>query len=203
MPYWICKICQYLRLYMKTICWTFLIKKSFTFWDMHTEDMWKVCLQTFRNNRICLKIAYFLRNLQTSRGNNSRILRIKNAKFLRYCFYINKNTKGDFQICISVPLKTIRGTKKVYYIASDLTTGLRHHKIKLVLQNSEIQDQDLESRQLRENFFRCSLKVSFVFSALYIIISHVFKCLDHICKWEFSSSKVTCASFFSMYLLMN
>ena len=32
------------------------------------------------------KIAYFLRNLQTSRVNNSRILRIKNAKFSGYCF---------------------------------------------------------------------------------------------------------------------
>ena len=28
-------------------------KTRFTFWDMRTWDMWKVCLQTFRNNRIC------------------------------------------------------------------------------------------------------------------------------------------------------
>ena len=25
--------------------------------------MWKVCLQTFRSNKICWKLAYFLRNL--------------------------------------------------------------------------------------------------------------------------------------------
>ena len=25
--------------------------------------MWKVCLHTFRNNRICQKLAYFLKNL--------------------------------------------------------------------------------------------------------------------------------------------
>ena len=42
--------------------------------------MWKICLKTFKNNRIKQKFAYFLRNLQT---------------------------EGDFQICISVPLNTI------------------------------------------------------------------------------------------------
>ena len=42
--------------------------------------------------------------MQTSRANNSRILRIKNAKFSVYCYYINTNILGDFQICISVPL---------------------------------------------------------------------------------------------------
>ena len=47
------KICQYLRLYMKMICWTFHIKISFTFWDTCTWDTWKVSLQTFRNIRIC------------------------------------------------------------------------------------------------------------------------------------------------------
>ena len=29
---------------------------------------------------------------------------MKNAKFLGYCFYMNTNLLGDFQICISVPL---------------------------------------------------------------------------------------------------
>ena len=33
----------------------------------------------------------FLRNLQTSRVNNLRILRMKNAKFPVYCFYMNIN----------------------------------------------------------------------------------------------------------------
>ena len=47
-----------LRFYMKMIWQTFHIKRPFTFWDM-----WKVCLQKFRNNRICKKLAYFLRNL--------------------------------------------------------------------------------------------------------------------------------------------
>ena len=38
-----------------------------------------------------LKLAYFLRNLQISRANNSRSLRIKNAKFSGYCLYMNTN----------------------------------------------------------------------------------------------------------------
>ena len=63
--------------------------------------MLKVFLQTFRNNRIGKKLAYFLRNSQTSQKNNSRTLRIKNAKLSEHCFY----KKTNFQICISVPLK--------------------------------------------------------------------------------------------------
>ena len=37
------------------------------------------------------KLAYFLRKMQTSRVNNSSILRIKNAKFSGYYFYIHPN----------------------------------------------------------------------------------------------------------------
>ena len=55
----------------------------------------------------------FLRNVQTSLVNNSRILRIDNAKFSEYCFHMNTNIQGDFQICISVPL-TFRGNLQVF-----------------------------------------------------------------------------------------
>ena len=52
-----------------------------------------------------LKISiYFLRNLQDSQINNSRIRKIKNVKFSGYCFYMYTNIYRDFQICISVPL---------------------------------------------------------------------------------------------------
>ena len=71
-----------------------------------------------------LKIAYFLRNLQTSRTNNSRILRTKNAKFSGYCFYMNTKAQGNFQICISVPLSTIRiliGRLTCYFIPTPLS----------------------------------------------------------------------------------
>ena len=80
------KICLYLRLHMKIICWRFHSKTPFIFWDMRTWDMWKVCLKTFRNKIICEKLAYVLRNLQTSRGSNSRLFRIKNGEFSGYCF---------------------------------------------------------------------------------------------------------------------
>ena len=51
-----------------------------------------------------LKITLFLRHLQTSRANNLRILKIKNAKFSGYCFYMSSNIEGDLQICIGAPL---------------------------------------------------------------------------------------------------
>ena len=54
-----------------------------------------------------LKISLLIKKFQTSRANNSRILRIKNAKLSGYCFCMNTNMQGDFQICISVPLKKI------------------------------------------------------------------------------------------------
>ena len=49
--------------------------------------MWNVCLQTFRSIKMRKKLAYFLRNLQTSGVNNLRIFQSE-----------------DFQICVSVPL---------------------------------------------------------------------------------------------------
>ena len=48
-------------------------------------------LQTFRNNRIRYKLAYFIRNLETSLVNHSKIIWIKNVKFSGYCFYMNIN----------------------------------------------------------------------------------------------------------------
>ena len=38
---------------------------------------------------------------------NSRNLKVKNAIFSWYYFYISKNIQGDFQICISVALNNI------------------------------------------------------------------------------------------------
>ena len=43
--------------------------------------------------------------MQTLLVNNSKILTIKNAKLSGYYFYMNLNIWGDFQICISVPLR--------------------------------------------------------------------------------------------------
>ena len=37
------------------------------------------------------KLAYFLKNVHILQANNSRILRIKNARLPGYCFYMNTN----------------------------------------------------------------------------------------------------------------
>ena len=74
--------------------------KHFTFWDMRIWDMWNVCVQTFRNNRICYKLAYFLRNLQTWKVNISRIHRIKSPKFSGYCFYMNTTYREIFKFAL-------------------------------------------------------------------------------------------------------
>ena len=59
-------------------------------------------------------------NLQISRANNPTVLRIKNEKFLGYCFYMNTNIYWDFQICISVPLiKEYLGAKAVIFLSKN------------------------------------------------------------------------------------
>ena len=51
-----------------------------------------------------LKINLLFKKFAIFTGNNSIILRIKNAIFSEYCFYMKTNLQGDFQICISVYL---------------------------------------------------------------------------------------------------
>ena len=95
------KICQYICLLLKIISRRLHIKTPFTFLDMCTWDMQNVCLQTFRNNRICQKLAYFFRNLQTSLANNLRILWNKNAKLAGCCFCMNTNIVNYFYLYIT------------------------------------------------------------------------------------------------------
>ena len=77
----------------------------FTLRDILTQNVKDVCLQTYRNNRIWERVAYFLRKKkQTSWVNNSTILRFNNAKLSGYCFYMKQSIQLNFQICISVPL---------------------------------------------------------------------------------------------------
>ena len=44
-----------------------------------------------------LKVAYFLTKIQTLRENNSRIFKIKNAKFSGYYFNMNRRNKEIFK----------------------------------------------------------------------------------------------------------
>ena len=85
-----------------------------TFWDMRTLDLRNVCLQTYRNNSIRWKVAYFLRRIHTLQVNKSRILRIQNAKCSGYQFYMNSNIWRDYKICICVPLNVWAQTWQRY-----------------------------------------------------------------------------------------
>ena len=51
------------------------------------------------------------RKKKTLRANNLRILRIQNTKFPEYYFHMNMVIKGDFQICINVPLSFVNPRK--------------------------------------------------------------------------------------------
>ena len=101
------KIWQYFRLHLKIICWRFHIK-NLSLFEICAREIWeKFVYKHSETIGYVQKLAHFLRNLQTSRASNSRIHRIKNAKFSGYCFYMNNNIKGDFQICISVALSEL------------------------------------------------------------------------------------------------
>ena len=51
-------------------------------------------------------------------GKDSRILRIKKAKFTGYCFYINTSKYGDFQFNIIAPLKKQKSEAEVEVLLS-------------------------------------------------------------------------------------
>ena len=52
-----------------------------------------------------LKISLLFLKNTTLRVSNPRIITIKNVKLSGHYFYMNLNIWGDFQICISVPLR--------------------------------------------------------------------------------------------------
>ena len=89
----------------KKIFWKFRILSPENYQVTHPLGLRNVCLQTYRNNRIREKVAYFLRKIQTLLVNNSKILRTKKTKFSGYYFNLKTNIWEDFQICISVLLK--------------------------------------------------------------------------------------------------
>ena len=67
------------------ICRRFHIKTPFTFWDMCTWDMRKFAYKHVEAKE-CYKLAYFLRNLQTSRANSLfSLLNDWNYFWNKYC----------------------------------------------------------------------------------------------------------------------
>ena len=119
------KIYQHLRLHIKILSWRLHIMILFTFWNIHTRGIWNVCSQTYRNNRISKKLACFLRNIQTSRVNNSRIFRFKNAEFSRNCFHMEPSIWWNFQIFISVPFTLF--VKAFFFLEGSQSTTLCPH----------------------------------------------------------------------------
>ena len=73
---------QYIRLHIKTRITQIAHYNTFHPLRYTHSRYAKFCLQMYRNNSIREKLAYFLRKIQTSRANNSRSLRIQNAKFI-------------------------------------------------------------------------------------------------------------------------
>ena len=59
--------------------------------------------------------------LKIMRVNNMRVLKIKNAIFLGYFYYMNTNMGRSFQICISVPLKNPCGFRFFFLLITALT----------------------------------------------------------------------------------
>ena len=57
---------------------------------------------------------YFLRKIKSLRVNNSRILKIQNAKILGHYFYMNTNIWRNFPICISASLNFLNLNPKSF-----------------------------------------------------------------------------------------
>ena len=89
------------------MCRRFRIITPVSFWAIRHRGIWNV-IEKIRSmhpeTAEHVKTREFLRKIQTLRVNNSRNLRIKNAKFSGYCFYINSNIHWNSLICITVPL---------------------------------------------------------------------------------------------------
>ena len=134
---------------------------------MRTWDMWKVCLQTFRNNTVCQKLAYFLRNLQTSRANNSRVLRVKNAKFSRCCFYMNTNIYENFQVCISVPINMT------------VTQNIKRVLILFL----RIMHRDFRSSHLESSTWKRFYWISFLVKIAYLITAFLHYTSRYVSAW--------------------
>ena len=104
-----------------------------------------------------LKIRLFKKFTKFT-GKNSRILRIKNAKFSGYCFYINTNMELDFQICISVPLRwrhpitTIRKYRRVISIFTIPCTSNKYAIYKNILFQRIGNTSDVSRAFLRKPF---------------------------------------------------
>ena len=96
---------SYISLYVKNIITQIAHYNSFHFLRYAKFRCAKylfTCIQKLWNT---LKCNPSFKKDANFRANNSRILRIYNAKFSGYYFYMNTNNWRDFQICISLSLR--------------------------------------------------------------------------------------------------
>ena len=101
------KILQYTPFHTKNSIIQIVHYKIFPFLRYVHFRYAKCLFKNIQKDEIRLKVAYFLRTIQTLQANNSRILRIQNATFLGYYSFMNTNIWRDFEICICVPLKKL------------------------------------------------------------------------------------------------
>ena len=79
-----------------------------------------------------LKISLLFKKNTDFMGYTSRILTIKNAKLSGYHFYMNLNVWGDFQICISVPLRKNNDKTNSFSISYVLIFQLYFHQVNIL-----------------------------------------------------------------------
>ena len=78
------KIYQYLCLRMKMICWRFIIKMPFSFWDICDWDMWKVCFDMntnmYENFKICISVtsAYLTKLRKLIENMDKNVTQVRN-----------------------------------------------------------------------------------------------------------------------------
>ena len=95
---------QYIHLYIKNSITQTAHQNTFHLLRYVHFRFTKRLFTNIKKQENTLKSSLLFKKIQTLRVNNSWILRILNAKFSGYYFYMNINIWRDFQICISVSL---------------------------------------------------------------------------------------------------
>ena len=95
------KIWQYTRLHLKNDITQISHYNAFHFLRYAHYRYRKCLLINIQKQKNTLKSSLLFKDkMQTLGASNSRISRIKDAKFSGFYFHMNTNIQGDFQICI-------------------------------------------------------------------------------------------------------
>ena len=90
-------MCQYFRFNMKIMSQNISYKNT-SYFLRYAHVRYEKSLSTnIQKRQNMLKISLLFKKFTKSRANNSRTLRIKNAKFSGYCFYMNTNVTEIFK----------------------------------------------------------------------------------------------------------